>query len=94
MGAVDSYANLASVQANTRLFVSAHLANAVVNAYQVTVDVLFKSNVSPKLLNYRSDTPANSTAVACVRGEVWSDGTYVYFATANNEVKRATLSSF
>lgn len=94
MAQVNSYASLSNLQANSLLFVSSHTANSVTNCAQVNVTVLFASNVAPKLLNYRVDTPANSTAANCVKGETWSDGSYVYVATANNVCKRAALSSF
>lgn len=38
-------------------------------------------------------TPANST-ITVTQGEVWTDGTYLYVATANNTVKRVSLSAF
>ena len=93
MAKASSYANVTSLAANTRLFAT-HTANGVVNNYNVTVSVLFASNAAPKLINHRSDTPANSTAATCLPGETWSDGTYLYFATSNNVCKRASLSTF
>lgn len=41
-----------------------------------------------------ANTPANSTAIAITKGLSWTDGNYLYLATANNVVKRITLSSF
>jgi hypothetical protein len=93
---MPNVANLASINAisaNTR-FVVSHTANGVTNTYNVNTQVLFACNAAPKLLNYRSDTPANSTAATCSLGEVWSDGTYFYVATSENVVKRVTLSTF
>jgi hypothetical protein len=40
------------------------------------------------------NTPANSTSTVVTKGASWSDGNYIYVATSNNVVKRATLSSF
>lgn len=53
------------------------------NAVQ-TANLVLTSNV----------TPANSTAATVTQGQMWSDGSYIYFADANNHVKRAALSSF
>jgi len=41
----------------------------------------------------RTDTPANST-ITVTKGTMWFDDTYLYVATANNTIKRLTLSSF
>ena len=41
----------------------------------------------------KNSTPANST-ITCVQGDIWSDGTYIYVAVANNTLKRAALSTF
>lgn len=38
-------------------------------------------------------TPANSTA-NCVVGQLWFDTNYMYFAVANNTIKRVILESF
>jgi hypothetical protein len=40
-----------------------------------------------------NNTPANSTA-NCIQGQTWSDGNYIYYAVANNVIKRAQLVSF
>jgi hypothetical protein len=53
----------------------------------VTIGTLVLANANS------SSTPANST-IAVQQGKIWSDGTYIYVATANNTVKRAALSSF
>ncbi len=45
------------------------------------------------ILSNNSTTPSNSTA-NCVKGEIWFDSSYVYFATANNVIKRVALTSF
>jgi hypothetical protein len=89
----STYPALSSVAANTR-YLAVHTANSVTNTYIVNTAVLFATNAAAKLLNHRTDTPANSTGTTCAPGEVWSDGNYVYFATANNVCKRVELTSF
>lgn len=84
---------LSAISANTR-FLATHTANAVTNTYIVNTAVLFASNAAAKLLNHRSDTPANSTAANCSIGEYWSDGNYVYVGVANNTCKRVAISTF
>ena len=40
-------------------------------------------------------TPANSSATTITApAPAWTDGTYLYLVTANNVVKRVTLSNF
>ncbi len=38
--------------------------------------------------------PANSSALVITGGSAYTDGTYLYVATANNTLKRVMLSSF
>lgn len=39
-------------------------------------------------------SPANSTSLVVSKNTIWSDGNYIYVATANSFVKRAALSTF
>jgi len=41
----------------------------------------------------KNSTPANST-ITVTQGTMWSDGTYLYVATADNTLKRVALSAF
>lgn len=52
----------------------------------------FLGNSSANVVIY-SATPANST-ITVKKGTLMFDNTYLYIATANNVLKRVTLSSF
>lgn len=45
-------------------------------------------------VNATLGTPANSISMTVPGGRFWTDGAYLYVSTANNTVKRATLSTF
>lgn len=61
------------------------------NFFQQNVPALFSN-----LVISGNSTPANSTAFAnVVQGQFWSDGNYLYYATANGVTKRlGTLATF
>src|ERR1700722_11464682 len=59
------------------------VANLFVNTVMKTINVVLSNN----------STPANSTANA-VAGSLWSDGTYIYYASSNNVIKHVSLTSF
>jgi hypothetical protein len=40
-----------------------------------------------------SNTPSNSTQNTTF-GQIWTDGTYLYVGTSNNNIKRVALTSF
>lgn len=58
---------------------------------KVTVSSLF-GNSSANVVIYNA-TPANST-ISVKKGTLMFDADYLYVATANNTLKRITLSSF
>lgn len=70
-------------------------SNTSGNNFQTPVGNLFANSTmtSKALVITGNATPANSTANV-VGGSLWSDGTYIYFAPANNVIKRVTLASF
>ena len=45
-------------------------------------------------VNTSIGTPANSSAQVVTKGVMWTDGTYLYVATANNTCKRVSLTAF
>jgi hypothetical protein len=57
------------------------------------------SNVSANIANFENlyvniqPTPANSS-IAIAQGGIFSDGTYLYVAVANNQLMRVPLQSF
>lgn len=65
----------------------------VQNAF-ANVDIVVKS-VTPQLLNisHTRSTPLSSTDTV-TEGTIWFDNSYLYIATANNSIKRVSLSSF
>lgn len=70
----------------------------VPNTYTVNVSVIF-SNIqflsANALVVTGNTTPANSTASSNLTpGMIFWDVNYIYVATANNTIKRATLSTF
>lgn len=78
------------------------VANSGSNTEYVTVNNFLtnsSANISSNVVSANvviisgNTTPANSTANT-VKGSIWSDGTYLYVATANNVIKRVTLNSF
>lgn len=68
-------------------------SGAITNAETKIVKMSnFFSNVQTLQLAV-GNAPANSTANV-VSGQFWTDGDYLYYATANNTIKRVTLDSF
>lgn len=103
-----SIANLTSISyatGNTVLPLVDDPSSNTANTYKITVANLFGNSSANLYISNaytfsantvivrKNSTPANSTA-NCVKGEIWNDGTYLYVATANNVIKRVTLSSF
>lgn len=67
----------------------------------VTSDSAFQSNVtinntliSNNLIIPTRATPANSTSTIISEGTIFHDNIYLYVATANNVVKRASIATF
>lgn len=97
---IKDYPVLTAPTGNTKLVVS-HNGNT----YQMNIASMFAnisanitfSNSSVVSVNgfiiSRTDTPANST-ITVTAGSIWSDGTYLYVATANNNLKRIALTAF
>lgn len=84
------------------VFVSNYSSNATANSNSALIGVgeLF-SNTANLFINVQTlrvvsnlGTPANSTAANVQSGVLWSDGTYLYYSTANNHVKRVSGSDF
>lgn len=85
-----SLANSALVTADARvLMVVSSNPSASPAVFDTTV--LVPANTIPLTVG---STPANSTSMTITKGRTWTDGNYIYVATSNNVVKRATLSSF
>ena len=57
----------------------------------VPTDIVASANI---VFSASGVTPANSTATTVSGGTIWFDSNYVYVATANNTVKRATLATW
>lgn len=70
-------------------------SNAITNSVTKIIsyeNLLANVRTSNLVLTYNT-TPANST-VNTTAGSLWSDGSYIYYATSANTIKRVALSSF
>lgn len=97
---IKDYPVLTAPTSNTKLVVS-HNGNT----YQMNICSMFANNTgnvsfsnsstlsANSFLVRRDDTPANST-ITVTKGAIWSDGTYLYVATADNTLKRIALTAF
>lgn len=63
-----------------------------VGTQKITLEALFSNN-DVDIYIQSANTPANSS-ITVKKGKVFTDGTYLYLATANNVLKRVTLSAF
>jgi len=77
----------ASTLANTDLLVVVRSPNSSPTTNTVTLTTLRSVMTIPY-------TPANSSALTVLGGTLLYDSTYLYIATANNIVKRVSLSTF
>ena len=77
----------ASTLANTDLLVVVRSPNSSPTTNTVTLTTL-------RSVIHIANTPANSSALTVLGGTILYDGSYLYIATANNTVKRASLSAF
>lgn len=70
-------------------------SNAIINCTTkiISYDNLFANVKTSNLVLTYNTTPANST-VNTVAGSLWSDGSYIYYSTSANTIKRVALSSF
>lgn len=71
-------------------------ANVSVLFGNVTTNVTLSNNAALSVSNVMikdNSTPANSS-ITVAQGKIWADANYIYVATANNTVKRVSLSSF
>lgn len=71
-------------------------SNTTPTTKKITVGTLFGNvaTVSAQaIIMMNTSTPANSTP-AVVEGTIWADNNYLYVATANNLIKRVSLSTF
>ena len=89
-----------SAQTSDRVVFVSNAASSNSNTATITISDLFAntSNLSANLVNLRVvsslGTPANSAALNVESGVIWSDGTYLYYTTSNNHVKRVLGSDF
>lgn len=92
---VKTYAN-----SSDRVVFVSNAASANSNTATITISDLFAntSNLSANLVGLRVvsslGSPANSSALNVASGVIWSDGTYLYYTTANNHVKRVLGDDF
>lgn len=83
-------ASIVVLTANDTIFVNSN--NSVRQAF--ANEIFSNSNIEvATLLIGNNSTPANSSSNA-EQGMVWFDASYIYVATANNVIKRVSLSSF
>lgn len=99
---VEEFTDAGSAASNDQLILNQSLAN---NQYQITnltVSALF-SNVPTGIVTSvdtlvirQSSAPEVpiSSNTAATPGTIWWDSDYVYIAVANNQVKRAALTTF
>ena len=81
--------NTAGTAVTRQITVNNFFANvAVANVANGTVKELFVSNTSTPA----NDGPGFATGVP--KGQIWSDGTYIYVATAANTIKRVAISAW
>lgn len=89
-----------SAQASDRVVFVSNAASANSNTATIAISdlLLNTSNASANLVGLRIvsplGTPANSAALNVDSGVIWSDGTYLYYTTSNNHVKRVLGSDF
>lgn len=86
--------------ANRKISVSNLFANVVVNTHiggtlSANGDVDFtSSNTEVSNLHITYDSTPASSSEAVLKGKFWFDDNYLYVATANNEIKRISLTTF
>lgn len=83
-----------------RLIFLSNVAASNVKTSTITVQNFFANtpnlqiNVEQLKVVSSLGTPANSTSTNVAAGVIWTDGTYLYFSSANNVVKRVTGNLF
>jgi hypothetical protein len=81
--------NTAGTAVTRQLTVNNFFANvAVANVANVSVGTMLVTNTSTPA----NDGPGFATGVP--KGQIWSDGTYIYVATAANTVKRVAIAGW
>jgi hypothetical protein len=89
-----------SAKASDRVVFVSNAASDTSNTATIAISDLFLNtdNVTANLVGLRVisplGTPANSAALNVDSGVIWSDGTYLYYTTSNNHVKRVLGSDF
>ena len=86
----------ASVQSTNTITIGALFGNVAVDAV-LTANVTIDTNTGYLMVNNfivtnKSTPSANNDTV--VQGSIWFDDDYIYVATANNQIKRASLANF
>jgi len=81
-----------SAHPSDKLIITSNPDAANASLASIRVGNLF-GNTANVLFNSTMFTPANSTT-SCTQGQFWFDANYIYFAVANNTIKRIALTSF
>lgn len=70
-------------------------SNSAANVVITAVGNLYANCIltSNTIILLQNNTPVSSSANV-MQGQLWSDGSYIYYAYANNSIKRVALSSF
>ena len=79
----------------TNLFGNISVNTSISASFTVNGSVSFSSSnttISNLHITY-GDTPSNSS-ISVLKGKIWFDEDYLYVATANNNLKRVSLTSF
>jgi hypothetical protein len=102
-GAEKTTSNLpikTSANASDRVVFIANAASANSNTATIAIlDMLTNTpnlsiNVTQLQVVSSLGSPANSSVSVVPAGVIWTDGTYLYYSTANNFVKRVTGADF
>jgi|DEB0MinimDraft_3_1074331.scaffolds.fasta_scaffold102711_2 hypothetical protein len=78
---------------------TANTQKVTVNTFfsNITANVVFANTTVDKLHISNTSTPANAGpgfAEGISAGQIWSDGDFIYVATAANTIKRVAISTF
>lgn len=94
---IDEFPAATSVSANSRMLIlQANTTSGNTEIKLANVSAFFANVTSVKVTNFvigNISTPSNST-MNVSQGTLWFDSNYLYFAVANNSIKRVALSSF
>ena len=102
---IDEFTLLTDPSANDLLIIVKNRAGANMETRSISLSTLFTNNSSNVTISNSAilstntfilrnrQTPANST-ITITQGTILFDSDYIYVATANNTLKRVSLSSF